>query len=312
MKRLIVYLFLLSGISTQATHIRFCVDMRNYQPVDVGGIHLYIEGDTNFYYMNQDPSDTMIYCVTLDLPADSCIQYDFLNGSDFYGLEFIPLESRVSDFNSDRWICTHSNSPDTIETGPLLFSGNAPNGLLALRTKVDMQYMQVDPSGVFVTGNFGPSLQMGNLEGSVYEAIAYVNAGVYDYTFANGSANETIPSACAVNGQREATVNIDTIVPAVCFASCTACLTGVSGINKGNTFTLFPNPTSGDCLLMTNDIRVKSWVMYSSEGKWINRTDVVAGESTRINTSDLAPGLYQIQLLDQNRIPLDQQRLVVQ
>jgi hypothetical protein len=144
MKKLFAIIGIMIALQASSNPVTFCVDMR-YWTIDPGGIHLYIVGDTVFHPMTQSIIDTNIYCLTLDLPSDSCIEYDFLNGSDFYGLEFVPPESRVDDINSNRWICTHGTTTDTLETGALLFAANAPEGQSMLRLKVDMvQQSSVD------------------------------------------------------------------------------------------------------------------------------------------------------------------------
>ncbi|MFN5621346.1 MAG: hypothetical protein ACK478_08590, partial [Flavobacteriales bacterium] len=106
-----------------AKHIRFTVDMTD-QVVSPNGVHLTGDfqallglenGDwqSNTLLMEQQ-SDTNLYSVVLQLPAFRKYEYKFVNGDQFYEVEFVPWESRVGyDFNDNRWLYLDSLSNDT-------------------------------------------------------------------------------------------------------------------------------------------------------------------------------------------------------
>lgn len=301
MKKTLLLSLLFFSLRLTANQVSFCVDMRYFQPIDIGGINLYIEGDTVFHPMSQVANDTNIYCVTLDLPADSCVQYAFLNGSDFYGLEFVPLESRVSDFNSDRWVCIDGPTADTLHLVPVLFSSNAPEGQRLVRYKVDLSASSVSPNGIHVAGSFqgwDPSAnRMHNLNSLVYEALTYVSPGTYSYLFYNGNTiadAEIVPGICSVNSYREVSVVNDTVVQTVCYASCTPCITGIFSPMEENSFTVYPNPTIDYFQIKTTLNNLGSLRLYDITGKLVATYAV----SPTYSIQDLPPGTYHVQVMD--------------
>lgn len=313
MKKALAIFGLLVTLHGSANPVTFCVDMR-YWAIDPGGIHLYVAGDTVFHPMTRSVGDTNIYCITLDLPADSCIEYDFLNGSDFYGLEFVPPESRVDDINSNRWICTHAGTTDTLETGALLFAANAPEGLTLLRLKVDMvQEPVIDPSGVYVSGAVGTNVRMANLHhGTVYDAMAYLIPGAYDYRFYNGSVSETVPVVCSVNANRPVTLNIDTLVPAVCYSDCIACGTGIEpNLNLPGSLVVFPNPATENFQLNAPVRGAYRLGITDLSGKTVREYALQEHERCWYGVDGLPSGTYLVTAYDATGQPLDCDRLII-
>jgi len=98
--------------------------------------------------------------------------------------------------------------------------------------RVDMSQQTVPPEGVHVAGSFqgwDPSATlMTTPGGNIYDITLTFTSGEYlEYKFVNGDAwgeDESVPAACAVNGNRFLTVpTTDTLLPAVCFGSCSPC-----------------------------------------------------------------------------------------
>jgi hypothetical protein len=61
---------------------------------------------------------------------------------------------------------------------------------------------------------------------SIYEVVVYIPAGTYAYKFINGSAwgmDESIPSLCAINSNRQLVVSNDTVLEATCYGGCGTC-----------------------------------------------------------------------------------------
>ncbi|MFN4299184.1 MAG: T9SS type A sorting domain-containing protein [Thermaurantimonas sp.] len=107
--------------------------------------------------------------------------------------------------------------------------------------QVDMATQTVSANGVHIAGNFQQaagfpsnwspnSTQMTKVGNTtVYAITVNLPAGSYEYKFINGNAwgsDESVPAACAVNGNRGVTVSGPTTIPVVCFGMCTACPTG--------------------------------------------------------------------------------------
>ena len=103
----------------------------------------------------------------------------------------------------------------------------------AITFRVNMSEETTNPIGVFIAGNFqgwsAGSTAMTDEDGDdIWEYTAMIAEGeAVEYKFINGpnwGLDESIPVACAVNGNRGYTVGAeDAVLDAVCFASCTAC-----------------------------------------------------------------------------------------
>ena len=108
---------------------------------------------------------------------------------------------------------------------------SAPERSITFR--VNMSEETTNPIGVFIAGNFqgwsAGSTAMTDADGDdIWEYTAMIAEGeAVEYKFINGpnwGLDESIPVACAVNGNRGYTVGAeDAVLDAVCFASCTAC-----------------------------------------------------------------------------------------
>ena len=99
--------------------------------------------------------------------------------------------------------------------------------------QVDMTEQTTNPIGVFIAGNFqgwsaGATAMTDDDGDDIWEYTASISAGeAVEYKFINGpnwGLDESIPVACAVNGNRGYTVGTeDAILDAVCFGACTPC-----------------------------------------------------------------------------------------
>lgn len=103
----------------------------------------------------------------------------------------------------------------------------------AITFRVNMTEQTTNSIGVFIAGNFqgwsAGSTAMTDEDGDdIWEYTAMIAEGeAVEYKFINGPTwglDESVPVACAVNGNRGYTVGAeDAVLDAVCFASCTAC-----------------------------------------------------------------------------------------
>ena len=239
------------------------------QTISPNGVHVsgdfqtiagFSGGDWNSATCTMAQEDTTnIYSIVVDIPAFMKYEYRFINGDLFYESEFVPVESRVGyDFVDNRWLYVDSLANDTTFVGAILFGGNAPAGKKLVRLLVDMSQETVSAHGVYVAGNYNnwdyKAAALYNFQDNIFEVIQYVDSASYEYKFSNGynaSEAETIPTACATNGSRTITVNIDTILSAVCYASCIACQTGIKE-NEKQLISIYPNPSRGNITLALN------------------------------------------------------------
>ncbi len=261
MKKLLL-IVLLAGLamSTQARKVMFRVDMTG-QTVGANGVHM----PGNFKDVNYDgifenpnlvnwdaasnaltdPDNDNIFTVVLDLAPSLAYEYKFINGNDWPGSESVPTLSQVGGGNSNRWwYVTPTTGTDTLVLPAIKFGQTAPNGMKAIRFRVNMAKVSaVSANGVHVAGAFqgwDPSkTQMvnyagnGTFTGTIYEYIGFASTtasgGDIEFKYVNDNAwggAESVPSSCASNGNRVfGTLATDTLMQIVCFGSCDNCPT---------------------------------------------------------------------------------------
>lgn len=298
-----------------AKKVKFAVDMSN-EIVNVTGVH--ISGD--FQVAAGDSADwcaectpltkegsTNIYSVIVDIPAFKKYEYKFLNGDQFYEAEFVPEPSRVGyDFNDNRWLYVDSIANDTTFVGNIVFGGNAPAGKLLLRFLVDMQKQTVDAKGVHVAGSFQSWDTKNNIlyhfdsaQVNVYEVITYVTSGTYQYRYYNGNTSgnaETVPGTCSANNSRSITLTADTVLPAVCFSSCTSCsAVGLKEYQRINGLKVYPNPTADLInLSFVTKSGNKKIIVTDVQGKIVRSYPAVNGDLFEFRKENLSGGTYFI------------------
>lgn len=299
-------------LTMSAKKVKFAVDMTG-QVISTFGIH--VTGDFQVaagYALDWDPSATTmaqegstdIYSVIVDIPAFAKYEYRFINGNQTYESEFIPEESRVGyNLNDNRWLYVDSLKNDTSFVGAILFGGNAPSGLSLVRFKVDMNNaLPVSANGVHVGNNMNgfnsTDVRLYSFGDNVYEIINYFVPNSYSYRFFNGNTaitTETISGSCSVFGNRDLTFTKDTMLPTVCFSSCSACV--ASGLNEftdnNSHFELFPNPAKNHLTITSssNEI-IKSVQVLSISGQEIYTTTKVMSTTYHLDNLSLSPGMY--------------------
>ncbi len=318
MKKIFLIISLVSVISfAHAKKVKFAVNMTD-QTISTYGVHVagdfqtiagFTGGDwaSNTTLMTQE-ADTNIYSIVVDIPAFSKYEYKFLNGDQWYNVEFVPIESRVGyNGNDNRWIYVDSLADDTTCVGAILFSGNAPTGLTLVRFMVDMQTQtSINNKGVHIAGSFQGwdpiKTILYHLDTTTqnYEIISYVDTGNYEYKYYNGNTmttSETVPGECSTNGNRYLYVTHDTVFSTICFSSCSVC-NGV-GIAKNkviNNVKLFPNPSSDYSILELNDPdNIYNIKIINQTGQLIREYSNISN-SLIINKNNLPKGIYTVSI----------------
>ena len=326
--KLCLAFLILASFNSFAKKVKFAVDM-DTNTVSPNGIHVtgdfqalagFPGGDwtSNETVCTQEGTST-IYSVIVDIPAFAKYEYKFVNGDQFYEVEFVPVESRVGyDFDDNRWIYVDSLANDTTFVGAIKFSGNAPAGLNLVRFLVDLKTQSTISNQPHVAGNYqnwNPATnRLYSFGDSVFEIINYVNTGNLEYKFINGNAwgvDESVPSGCSVNNNRGISVTKDTVLATVCFASCSACNpTGV--INQGNmteTLHIYPNP-SAEGVTFDTPINASNFkIEISSTTGQIIRTFSNTNKIF-ISKSELPAGIYFAKMIAENEV-YDSQKFVV-
>lgn len=311
--------FLLATLNLFAKKVKFAVDMTG-QTISAFGVH--IIGDFQEaagYPLNFDPAATPltqegatdIYSIIVDIPAFNKYEYLFVNGNQTYEAEFVPDESRVGyNFDDNRWLYVDSLANDTTFVGAIIFGGNAPAGLSLVRFKVDMNNaLPVSPNGVHVGDNnnaFSPTkVRLYSFGSEVYEIISYYSNNSYSYKYFNGNTTgtgETITGTCSVFGNRGITVIKDTVMPALCFASCDACTAlSVHEVVSQNAFKAFPNPAKNTVTVQsTFNQRITSISVQNVSGQVVRTISDINTSSYTIPDLSLAKGLYLLKVTNES------------
>jgi alpha-amylase len=318
MKKIVIVLMLVAVASTSfAKKVKFACDMTGI-PVLATGMHVsgdfqtaagFAGGDWNSAStpLTQEPG-TDIYSIVVDIPAFTKYEYKFVNGDQFYEAEFVPEYSRVLyNFNDNRWLYIDSLANDTTFVGNIIFGGNAPVGLKLVRFYVDVQNISVSPAGIHLAGSFQgfnpTSTILYSFGGTVYEVIAYMPDGTYEYKFINGNTGageEIIPGICSVNSNREIIVTEDVLLNPVCFGECSWCTTGMAE-NSINNIQLFPNPTASSAKLMLDaSIISPSIKLTDLEGRMVREYKNIEQGFVLIDKGQLNSGVYFVTVTGSN------------
>lgn len=223
-----------------AKKVKISVDMTG-KTVDANGVH--VAGNFQGWNPGSTPlalESGNIYSTFIDAPANQVMQFKFINGNAWDKSEGVPSLNQVGNQtnggqNDNRWFYVDSIANDTSVIPAILFGESAPAGKFAVRFAVDMQLTTVNANGVHIAGSlqgWNPATTtMANLfsNNKVYEWIAYLDSGSYQFKFINGNSwndAESVPSACGVGNDknREIIANASSAFK-VCFASCTPCPT---------------------------------------------------------------------------------------
>ncbi|PHI21885.1 hypothetical protein CEQ90_00945 [Lewinellaceae bacterium SD302] len=182
-----------------------------------------------------DADGDNIYEITVELPAGT-YQYKFINGNAWGQDENPPADCSVGDTN---------NREFTVGATDLELPAVPFNGCIGrVRFAVNMGDVAVDPTGVFLVGDFQEAagyadnwdpasipLQDVNADGT-WSVELTIPEGEYRYLFVNGNSLdglETVPGDCSIPGDVGGSNRFFTIgetnpdLPIFCFASCQEC-----------------------------------------------------------------------------------------
>lgn len=322
--------FLLFTQIVSAKKVRFTVDMRYYNDNLITGIHVagdfqavagYPGGDWNSgSTLMTSSGDTNYYSVIVDIPAFRKYEYKFINGDQWYEAEFIPFESRVGyNFNDNRWIYIDSLANDTTQIDPVLFGGNAPEGMFLTRYLVDMSNEIINsPDSIHIAGDFqgwnNSSHFLFSFVPGIHEIIIHDSAGTHEYKYLNGEGVgdfETVPNACATNGNRSMTVLKDSVLNTVCFSSCSVCIpSGINNFNSGK-LKIFPQPSNGDFFIeMKNDLLMDEVLISDVNGKMINKFECQSSRQLKVNIN-VSGGIYFLNILSEGKL-IAKEKIIIQ
>lgn len=212
MKSILTSLFLLFGLSVfaQNVNVTFQVDMSNESAIPEGVVS--IAGSFQDWTPLDGAMTDMgngIWERTYSIPANTSVQFKFINGTDWPTQEVVPSQCGVNDgfggFNRSYAVGSEDST-----FGPICFgecTACIPEETVEVTFRVNMSNETVSPDGVHVAGDFqdwSPNtselLPVGD---GIYEGVYEVVAGstVY-YKFINGNdwpEQESVPSDCGAD-----------------------------------------------------------------------------------------------------------------
>ena len=326
MKIQILLLALILAVTTaSAKKVKFSVDMTGL-PVNTTGVQVsgdfqeeagFDGGDWQSNTTEMLSLDgSAIYSVVVDIPAFAKYEYKFINGDQWYEVEFVPLESRVGyDFNDNRWVYVDSLYNDTTSVAAVLFSGNAPAGYYLLRLKVDLSLEEmIDPAGIYLVANeeigSNPQTTMYSFADDIYEQIIYAEmwtdyADCY-YLFVNGNTvegYETVPEGCSTDGYRYAEILKDTVIETVCFSECVSCdAIGIPEALQDTEAIIYPNPCRELAIVEFNDAEsVHKVTVTDLLGNTVRIYKDCLTKTITLSRDELPAGIYFIRIETGNR-----------
>ena len=219
--------------------VTFSVDM-SLENVNNSGVYItgdfmnhlgYADWSTDILQLSNEEGSN-VYSITLSGIPNGSYNYKFINGNSWgYDENLSGLPCSISDgFGS--FIRTFSIATGTTQVGPFCYEECEDCDFpVSVLFKVDMTNEAISPNGVHIAGefqNWDPAAsQMSDDDGDgIFELDFEINVGTYEFKYINGNDwdgmandNESIPSSCNVNGNREIVVSSDTIIQ-YCYNQC--------------------------------------------------------------------------------------------
>ena len=201
------------------------------------------------------------------------------------------------------------------------------NGPFNVTFKVDMNQSGQTFTTPEVNGTFngwcGACAPLSDANGdNIWELTIPLQPGAFEYKFAydnwaNGGESLTEGSSCTVtsNGftNRAIIVSADTVLEAVCWASCNPCSTGIESSVKSNKAILaFPNPANdrlffngSSAVIGTTSVRI-----FNCIGSLVASKQFQSLSNASVEIADLKNGVYFIEI--ENNNSTSTQKVVVQ
>jgi hypothetical protein len=200
------------------------------------------------------------------------------------------------------------------------------NGPYNVTFQVDMNQSGQTFTTPEVNGTFngwcGACAPLSDVDGdNIWELTIPLQPGAFEYKFAydnwaNGGESLTEGSTCTVtsNGftNRSIIVSADTVLEAVCWASCNPCSTGIETSEKSNKGILaFPNPAN-DRLFFNGSsvVGITSVRIFNCIGSLVASKQFQSLSNASIEIADLKNGVYFIEI--ENNNSTSTQKVVVQ
>jgi hypothetical protein len=247
--RTLAFVLLTYSTGNAQSFITFSVNMSG-QTISPNGVHIAGNWQSEAGYPSDwDPSTCEmtdngdgIYTFGAFVP-EGVYEFKFINGNDWPAVENVPAACQVGDGNENRFVV--ANQAEVL-LPPVFFSqaivGEGGFTFFMARFTVDLTGTPVDPSGVYVAGDFMDEIAGGNYadwtHGTLkltdivddnqdkFTGIYYflsTDAGNYQYKYLNGDFYENVPSGCSLSsGNRELILSSTPSVNQNCYSNCGA------------------------------------------------------------------------------------------
>jgi hypothetical protein len=321
-----------TGVSTGPYNITFQVDMASVP----GAITPYVNGPFNGWCGNCAPmtqvGSTSKYQLTIPLQP-GVIEYKFShdNVSDWETL-LAGSSCTVTAFgftNRTFTVTQDAVLPDVCY-GSCDACDSTNNGPFNVTFKVDMNQSGQTFTTPEVNGTFnnwcGACAPLSDVDGdNIWELTIPLQADTFEYKFAydnwaNGGESLVAGSSCTITTidggntytNRLIIVSAETVLDAVCWASCSPCATGIETSEKSNKgITAFPNPANdllffnGSSIVGTTSVRI-----FNCIGSLVASKQFQSLSNASVDIADLKNGVYFIEI--ENNNSTSTQKVVVQ
>ena len=321
--------------------VTFQVDMSE-QIVSPNGVH--VAG--NFQGWNSGLTSLIaqgdnLYAATITLPQGDSIEYKFINGNSWDGVEFVPEECGIDDGQGGYNRYMTVPLADTTLTN-VCFSScdpcpvNPPQVNVTFR--IDMSEESISFDGVHIAGDFQgwdpATTELSDIGNDLYEVVLTLfSSDYYEYKFINGitwDEAESVPEECGVDdGQggynRYITVpEVDTILTNVCFNSCDTCLGGtgrnISSIERSGVIAISPNPFSSNLTIQyyTTEKAIINISILNAYGKVIHEATIEKSDtgehSYSTSMTALSKGIYfcRLEIISDNNVITELKKIIKQ
>ena len=184
--------------------VSFAVNMAAVT-VNAAGVH--IAGDLQGWdpasTEMHNPDGATIYRYIHEFNSMDNVQFKFVNGDDWSAAESVPS---ACETGGNRFI--NNITSDTLMTS-VCYGACTECALSDVTFRVNMANESVSPDGVWLAGNFtnwaGGQLAMTDVGGDIYEVVATLSAGSYEYKFRNGCEWEGVSSNRTFNVSSDTT-----------------------------------------------------------------------------------------------------------
>ena len=203
------------------------------------------------------------------------------------------------------------------------------NGPFNVTFKVDMNQSGQTFTTPEVNGTFnnwcGGCAPMSDLDGdNIWELTIPLEADTFEYKFAHdnwqpvGGEPLVAGSSCTISTidglytNRLIIVSADTVIDAVCWASCTPCPTGIESSVKSNKgITAFPNPANDRLFFNSSSaVGTTSVRIFNCIGSLVASKQFQSLSNASIEIADLKNGVYFIEI--ENNQSTSTQKVIVQ